>query len=158
MKNRTSRQTPWLLTQSLRKSLKCGTHHELFTEQVNKVALSSSDNKRIIRADKIQTLAHEDEGPWGTEEDGDKIGAKGAETGAQEKCVRMNKSPLLPHSLQLALAMIVTRSDEKRRKRFRFIRDLVKALKNLCFRKQGATLANCMLCYEKIFVPIKLCH
>ena len=26
---------------------------------------------------------------------GDKIGAKGAETGAQGKCVRMNKSPLL---------------------------------------------------------------
>jgi len=32
--------------------------HELFTEQVNKVALSSSDDKSIIRPDKINTLAH----------------------------------------------------------------------------------------------------
>jgi len=32
--------------------------HELFTETVNKIALSSSDDRRIIRADKIQTLAH----------------------------------------------------------------------------------------------------
>jgi len=32
--------------------------HELFTEQVNKVALSSSDDKRIIRPDKINTFAH----------------------------------------------------------------------------------------------------
>ena len=32
--------------------------HELFTETVNKIALSSSDDKRIIRADKINTLAH----------------------------------------------------------------------------------------------------
>jgi len=32
--------------------------HELFTEQVNKVALSSSDDKRIIRPNKINTLAH----------------------------------------------------------------------------------------------------
>ena len=49
-----SRQTP--LTR--RKPLKRETRHELFTEQVNKVALSSSDDTRIIRPDKIKTLAH----------------------------------------------------------------------------------------------------
>ena len=32
--------------------------HELFTETVNRIALSSSDDKRIIRTDKIQTLAY----------------------------------------------------------------------------------------------------
>jgi len=32
--------------------------HNLSTEQVNKIALSANDDKRIIRADKIQTLAH----------------------------------------------------------------------------------------------------
>jgi len=32
--------------------------HELFTEQVNKVALSANDDKRIIQPDKINTLAH----------------------------------------------------------------------------------------------------
>jgi len=32
--------------------------HNLSIEQVNKIALSSSDEKRIIQPDKIQTLAH----------------------------------------------------------------------------------------------------
>jgi len=40
----------------------------------------------------------------------------------------------------------------------RYIQDLQKALTNPCFRKQGATLANFMLRYQKIFVPIRLCH
>jgi len=32
--------------------------HNLSTEQVNKIALSADDDKRIIRSDKIQTFAH----------------------------------------------------------------------------------------------------
>jgi len=32
--------------------------HEIYTETINKIALSSSEDKRIIRPDKIQTLAH----------------------------------------------------------------------------------------------------
>ena len=32
--------------------------HEVFTETVNKVALSSEDDKRFILEDKIHTLAH----------------------------------------------------------------------------------------------------
>ena len=32
--------------------------HELFTEQVNKVALTANDDKRIIQPDKINTLAY----------------------------------------------------------------------------------------------------
>jgi len=32
--------------------------HNLSTEQENKVALSANDDKRVIRADKVQTLAH----------------------------------------------------------------------------------------------------
>jgi len=32
--------------------------HELFTEQVNKVALSANDDKRIIQPDKINAIAH----------------------------------------------------------------------------------------------------
>jgi len=35
-------------------------HHETFTEQVNKIALSSDDDKRII-LDRINTFAH---GHW----------------------------------------------------------------------------------------------
>ena len=38
--------------------------HELFTEQVNKVALSSSDDKRIILPDRINNLSHGFRG-WG---------------------------------------------------------------------------------------------
>ena len=33
-------------------------HHEIYTEQVNKVALSSDDDKRIIMDDCIHTLAY----------------------------------------------------------------------------------------------------
>ena len=33
-------------------------HHEVFTEQVNKIALSADDDKRIILPDRINTLAH----------------------------------------------------------------------------------------------------
>jgi len=32
-------------------------HHEIFTEQVNKITLSSNDDKRIIQPDKIHILA-----------------------------------------------------------------------------------------------------
>jgi len=33
-------------------------HHELFTESVNKIALSADDNKGTILPDRINTLAH----------------------------------------------------------------------------------------------------
>ena len=32
--------------------------HEIFTEEVNKIALSADDNKQIILPDRIHTLAH----------------------------------------------------------------------------------------------------
>ena len=32
--------------------------HKIFTEEVNKFALSADDDKRIILSDKIRTLAH----------------------------------------------------------------------------------------------------
>ena len=32
--------------------------HEIFTEEINKVALSGDDDKRIILEDKIHTLAY----------------------------------------------------------------------------------------------------
>ena len=32
--------------------------HEVFTETVNKIALSANDYKRILMPDKINTLAH----------------------------------------------------------------------------------------------------
>ena len=32
--------------------------HEIFSETVNKIALSANDDKRIIMEDKISTLAH----------------------------------------------------------------------------------------------------
>ena len=33
-------------------------HHEMYTEEVNKIALSSSDNKRLQTFDKITTYPH----------------------------------------------------------------------------------------------------
>ena len=33
--------------------------HEIYTEQINKIALSSDDDKRVIMADEIHTLAYE---------------------------------------------------------------------------------------------------
>ena len=39
---------------------------------------------------------------------------------------------------------------------FAQIRPCCKSLTNSCFRKQGATLAIFMLCYQKIFMPKKL--
>ena len=33
--------------------------HEIYTEEINKIALSSDDDKRVIMADGIHTLAHE---------------------------------------------------------------------------------------------------
>ena len=32
--------------------------HEIYTEEINKIALSSDDNKRVIMADGIHTLAY----------------------------------------------------------------------------------------------------
>ena len=32
--------------------------HEIYTEEINKIVLSSDDDKRIIMADGIHTLAH----------------------------------------------------------------------------------------------------
>ena len=32
--------------------------HEIFTETVNKIALSANDDKRVIREDGIHTFAH----------------------------------------------------------------------------------------------------
>ena len=32
--------------------------HEIYTEEVNKVALNGSDDKRIIMADRIRTMAY----------------------------------------------------------------------------------------------------
>ena len=37
--------------------------HELFTEEVNKIALSANDDKRVILEDGIHALAH---GHWWT--------------------------------------------------------------------------------------------
>jgi len=42
-------------------------HHEVFTEQVNKIALSADDDKRIILPDRIHTLAPGFQG-WGQTE------------------------------------------------------------------------------------------
>ena len=32
--------------------------HEIFTEEINKVALNGNDDKRIIMADRIKTMAY----------------------------------------------------------------------------------------------------
>jgi len=42
-------------------------HHEVFTEQVNKIALSADDDKRIILPDRQNTLAPGFQG-WGQTE------------------------------------------------------------------------------------------
>jgi len=68
---------------------------ELWTLEI---ALSANDDKRIIQPDKINTLARGFRG-WraigGQRQTGEQNRGKGAETGAQGKCVRMNKIPLL---------------------------------------------------------------
>ena len=33
-------------------------YHEIYTEEINKIALSSDDDKRVIMADEIHTLAY----------------------------------------------------------------------------------------------------
>ena len=33
-------------------------HHDIFTEEVNKIALSADDDKRVIQLDGISTLAY----------------------------------------------------------------------------------------------------
>ena len=33
-------------------------HHEIYTEEINKIALSSDDDERVIMADEIHTLAY----------------------------------------------------------------------------------------------------
>jgi hypothetical protein len=33
-------------------------HHNIYTEQINKVALSADDDKRVIMDDGVNTLAH----------------------------------------------------------------------------------------------------
>ena len=33
--------------------------HEIYTEEINKIALSSDDDKRVIMADAIHTFAYE---------------------------------------------------------------------------------------------------
>jgi len=60
-----------------------------------------------------------------------------------------------PWTLQFASAVIVTRPDLTREwnKRVRWIRHLQKALTKPWFRKQGATLANFIMCHQKLFVP-----
>ena len=42
-------------------------HHEVFTEQVNKIALTADDDKGIILPDRIHSLAHSFQG-WGQTE------------------------------------------------------------------------------------------
>jgi len=37
-------------------------HHEVFTEQVNKIALTADDDKGIILPDRIHSLAHSFQG------------------------------------------------------------------------------------------------
>jgi len=82
------------------------TRHELFTESVNKIALSANDNKRIIQPDKIQTLDHGNRTGWHGEPTGEawqrgrgawgKLrGAKGELIGCKGKWSKMNKTSLL---------------------------------------------------------------
>ena len=44
--------------QSRRMNVIRSYHHEIFTEEVNKVALSCDDDKRVILEDGISTLAY----------------------------------------------------------------------------------------------------
>ena len=56
-------------------------HHEVFTEQVNKIALSADDDKRIILPDRQNTLAPGFQG-WGqTERPKETQGDPGKDTG-----------------------------------------------------------------------------
>ena len=64
-----------------------------------------------------------------------------------------SRNPYSSHQLWLWLDLM-----REENKQVRCIRHLPNALTNPCFSKQGATLANFMLCYQTIFVPIKCCH
>ena len=102
-------------------------HHEVFTEQLNKIALSADDDQRIILPGRIQTFAHafqgwgqterpketqrdpgKDTGPWGGEfqcyfwEDKDPgVGNSNAILGIVEKMInkqtKKRAGPLNPH-------------------------------------------------------------
>jgi len=58
-------------------------------------------------------------------------------------------------SLQLAPAIIVARLDERGKEAGTLHSEYSKASNKACFRKQGATLANFIPCYQKIFAPKK---
>ena len=45
-------------------------NHEMYTEEVNKIALSSDDDKRVIQEDGVSTLAY---GHWKLEKSTNKI-------------------------------------------------------------------------------------
>jgi len=54
--------------------------------------------------------------------------------------------------------MVVARLDEGGEQAGTLHSASSKALTNLCFRKQGATLASFILCHQKIFVTKKFRH
>src|ERR1043165_9225318 len=44
--------------QSRKRNVIRSHHHDIFTEEVNKIALSADDDKRVVLADGIHTIAH----------------------------------------------------------------------------------------------------
>ena len=88
----------WFLTQRLGESLKRETHHELFTESVNKIALSTNDDKRIIKPEKIPLLTgigrFRLSDKTSTQTDNATGGlAKGGETGDKQRCWETQRGP-----------------------------------------------------------------